>query len=153
MEFIYTRTQEDVDNARNIINEKVKKYLALTTDEIDTLSKGTCTYITLNRIENNILDIASLFRDNCGISVKEIVTKTWQLGDVFTELDIARILSNIDLLRQITSGFPDMPDTPRIDISYQTFNDIELILYHLTLLYTNIQASFSYSNEIYSGEC
>ena len=58
---IFDRTQEDVDTAVRLRNEKVKEFKNLTNEEINTLERGTITINTLNRIENKQTEIAELF--------------------------------------------------------------------------------------------
>ena len=49
---IYNRTLKDVENAREIIETKVKKFLELTEEEISILNIGYVSLDTINRIEN-----------------------------------------------------------------------------------------------------
>ena len=58
---IFDRTQNDVDAAISLRNKKVKGFESLTSEEINTLERGTITINTLNRIENKQMELANLF--------------------------------------------------------------------------------------------
>ena len=92
---IFDRTQNDVDTAVRLRNEKVKEFKNLTSEEINTLERGTITINTLNRIENKQIEIAELF-SNLSINV-DIENKNWEETQIFNRVEFQRILDNLNV--------------------------------------------------------
>lgn len=124
---ITDRTQNDVESAKKIIEEKVKKFSSLTDAEITILERGTLTIDTLNRIEEKQVGLA----EELGVFVE---FKFWTNEDVFFAEDFRRILNNLQvLLNQIPtpSSTPEIPDAK---YHFQNINDIEKILQDVEML-------------------
>ena len=148
---IFDRTDADRKAASAIREEKVKKFLALTADEVAQLERGFVTVNTLNRIEDAEADLKDLF-DAYGVTVGTITTKTWTDSGYFDSADFARILDNLRALKTAFYSLKTTPKVPGANWKYQTWNAIEKILYDLTFLVNGMAANFIYSDEIYAGE-
>ncbi|MBQ6787557.1 MAG: hypothetical protein IJO85_07540 [Lachnospiraceae bacterium] len=120
MEFVYDRTYEDVKNRT---------------------SKGYLNAADLNRVENNIDELA-------GYVDLELETKQWDIGGLPRQSDFERILSNISKLKEYFAILQTTPVAPVQPLnSYQKWNDIERILFDMYSLYMR-----SVSNKYYCGE-
>ena len=120
MEFVYDRTYMDV---------------------VNRTSKGYLNATDLNRVENNISELA-------GYVDLELETKQWSIGGIPRQSDFARILFNISELREcfnVLQTTPVVPVQPLND--FQKWNDIERILYDMHSLYMS-----SINNRYYCGE-
>lgn len=148
MEFVFDRTQDDVDR----VKELNKKYIngAITDEEKEEWfegSKATLKFSDLNRIEKNIETIASYL-------IVNVITKTWRRGDKPMVSDYARILENVQKIRDAWFNLSESPPTPMQPLTaYQKWNDIERILYSVNLAYERYINSFCYcGDEIYTGD-
>lgn len=146
MEFIYDRTQKDVDR----IKELNEKYIngTITVEERQEWfedSKGTPNASDLNRIEGNIQTLSDMF----GISIE---TKQWGKNDKPRVSDYDRILGNLDAIKNAwqVSDSPETPDRPLN--TYGKWNDIEKILFDIYYTYMQYIGRFYYCGEIYAGE-
>ena len=92
---IFDRTQNDVDAAISLRNKKVKEFEDLTSEEINTLERGTITINTLNRIENKQAEISELF-SHLSINV-EIENKNWEEKQILNQAAFQRILDNLNV--------------------------------------------------------
>lgn len=125
---IFNRTQEDVDEAIKLRNEKVKKFQELTESDIAALEKGTMTINTLNRIESKQEELKNLFND-MGYWNTPIVNKLWDNAQIFNVNEFQRILDNTNVLRQAFFVYKDTPITPPISYHFEDINSLEKILY------------------------
>ena len=134
---IFDRTQNDVDTARIIRNEKVKfdpitmqptNLDELTPAELETLTKGTFNYTDLNRIEAKQEELKNLFND-MGYWNTPIANKTWGENDIFNADEFQRILDNTNVLRNAFFVYKATPNTPPISYHYNDINALEKILY------------------------
>lgn len=148
MEFVFDRTQADVDR----VKELNKKYLTgtITDEEKEEWfngNKAALNFLDLNRIEGNIETIASYL-------IVNVVTKTWSRGDKPRISDYARILENVQKIRNAWFVLPEAPPTPMQPMTtYQKWNDIERILYEINSAYERYINSFYYcGDEIYAGD-
>lgn len=132
---IYDRTYSDVKNAKNIVSEKVQKFIDLTEDEIATLERGTITVNTLNRIENKQAEIKTAL-DNMGYYNAPVVNKTWQKEDIFNGADLQRIVNNNSALRNSFFALENSPENAIARYYYQEINALERILLDIS---TNIE--------------
>ena len=146
---IFDRTQNDVDAAIRLRNEKVKKIESLTEEEVKTLERGTITINTLNRIENKQREIVELF-SNLSINVS-IENKTWGVNQIFNESEFERILENLNILVSSFSVYSNTPSVPKISYYYADINSIEKILFDLEELYNKALKSFLYCGTLYCG--
>lgn len=147
---IFDRTENDVRNAIEIINSKVKNFETLLESDLYALERGCFSVSTLNRIEGAVDEIVQKMTDLGGIATAE--TREWALGDVFFVSDFNRILNNISYLRSKITVSEETPNVPAPEFSYTALNSIEKILYDLQTLLENMEKSFVYSGEVYSGE-
>ena len=148
MEFVYDRTQEDVDRAA----ELNRKYISgrITEDEKQEWMgdlKGALNLSDLNRIEGNLSVIAGVLQ----ISVEN---KSWNCGDIPRVDDYKRILDNVRKLRESWFALSDTPQIPVQPLNtYRKWNDIERILHDLNYTYERYTNSLYYcGTEIYAGE-
>lgn len=124
---IFDRTSADVNNARKIREEKIKKFIELNESEYNTLERGTITINTLNRIENKQAEVKTRLND-MGYFNAPIINKTWNYVDVFTEEDFERIVKNNSILRNSFYALKDSPVDAIAKYHYSEINAIEKIL-------------------------
>ena len=157
---IFDRTQNDVDTAIRLRNEKVKfdpvtmqpiNPEELTESEIATLEKGTLTINTLNRIENKQEELKNLFND-MGYWNTPITNKTWGENDIFNADEFQRILDNTNVLRQAFFVYKDTPNTPPISYYWDDINSLEKILYDLDVMIIDVNSNYRYCGEFECGE-
>ena len=157
---IFDRTQNDVDTARIIRNEKVKfdpitmqptNLDELTPAELQTLNKGTFTYTDLNRIENKQEELKNLFND-IGYWNTSIITKVWNENDIFNVDDFQRILNNTNTLRKAFFVYKDTPNTPPISYYWDDINSLEKILYDLDVMINDVKSNYRECGTFESGE-
>lgn len=139
---IFDRTQEDVNSAINLRNKKVKMFESLTSEEIDTLERGTITINTLNRIENKQRDIAELL-SKLSIDV-DIENKNWEQTQIFNQAEFQRILDNLNVLVESFYVYSNTPNVPKISYHFEDINAIEKNLFDLEELYNKALKSFVY---------
>ena len=149
---IFNRTQEDVNEAIKLRNEKVKDFQELTESEIATLEKGTLTINTLNRIEAKQEELKNLFSE-IGYWTKPITNKVWKFSDIFYPEEFTRILTNLD---NLVDAFFVYKDTPNIVDKnyrkYQTINDIEKILNDLDVMINDVKSNYRECGTFECGE-
>lgn len=136
---ITDRTQFDVKRAKSIIEEKVKKFIELTSVEEKTLERGTVTINTINRIEDKQAEIQEILND-MGYWNVSILNKKWNLGDVFRQSDLDRIVENNSMLRSAFYALKDSPVNAIGKYHYSEFNSLERILLDI---FTNIEYTIS----------
>jgi hypothetical protein len=146
---IFDRTQNDVDAAIRLRNEKIKKFESLTNEEIGILERGTITINTLNRIENKQFEIAELF-SRLSINV-EIENKNWEETQIFNQAEFQRILDNLNVLVKSFCVYSNTPNVPKISYHFEDINAIEKILFDLEELYNKALKSFVYCGTLYCG--
>ena len=146
---IFDRTQEDVDTAVSLRNKKVKEFETLTSEEINTLERGTITINTLNRIENKQAEISELF-SHLSINV-EIENKNWEETQIFNQAEFQRILDNLNELVKSFYVYSNTPNIPKISYHFEDINAIEKILFDLEELYNKALKSFVYCGTLYCG--
>ena len=157
---IFDRTQNDVDTARILRNEKVKfdpitmqptNLDELTPAELQTLNKGTFNYTDLNRIENKQDELKNLFNE-IGYWNTPITNKTWGENDIFNVDEFQRILDNTNVLRQAFFVYKDTPNTPPISYNYNDINALEKILNDLDVMINDVKSNYSECGTFESGE-
>ena len=146
---IFDRSQEDVDTAIRLRNEKVKEFKNLTSEEINTLERGTITINTLNRIENKQAEISELL-SQLSINV-EIENKNWEETQIFNRAEFQRILDNFNVLVKSFCDYSNTPNIPKISYRFEDINSIEKILFDLEELYNKALKSFVYCGTTYCG--
>ena len=157
---IFDRTQNDVDTAIRLRNEKVKfdpvtmqpiSPEELTESEIATLEKGTITYNTLNRIETKQEELKNLFND-MGYWNTSITNKVWGENDIFNVDEFQRIIGNTNVLRQAFFIYKDTPNTPPISYHWQDINALEKILYDLDVMINDVKSNYKECGSFECGE-
>lgn len=158
---IFDRTQNDVDTAIRLRNEKVKfdpvtmqpiNPEELTESEIAILEKGTLTINTLNRIEEKQQELKDLFIQDAYF-VGDIYNKTWADTDLFKQEDFDRILENIETLKKAYFVYKDTPEIPENNYrKYQVINDVEKILDDLDVMINDVKANYRFCGELECGE-
>jgi hypothetical protein len=141
---IFDRTQNDVDTAIRLRNEKVKNFKTLTNEEISVLEKGTITINTLNRIENKQAELRDMLVQ-LGYSFFIIETKKWTENDIFDATEFERIINNLDKFKDAFSKMTTTPNTPDVSYYFQSINDIEKILFDLGFLVDNTMKNINFS--------
>ena len=137
---IYDRTQSDVEYALNH-------------PDSNSFLKGAYNYTDLDRIEDwteYIAEQLNYYGYNVNISTSILLT-TWEMESFPTKVEMERIRSNVQNLKNAFVAFTSVP-TNLERMTYQKANDLEKVLYELNTLINNMIASFYYSGEIYSGE-
>lgn len=127
---IFDRTQEDVDKAVSIRENKIKKFLPLDSSDIDSLERGMMTINTLNRIESKQEELKSLLND-MGYWNIPIINKAWKRIDIFNVDDFQRIIDNTNILRDAFFTYRETPNTPPISYHFNDINSLEKIHYDL----------------------
>ena len=157
---IFDRTQNDVDTAIRLRNEKVKfdpitmqpiNPEELTESEIATLEKGTITYNTLNRIENKQEELKNLFND-MGYWNTPIINKVWSENDIFNVNEFQRILDNTNVLKNAFFVYSYTPNTPPISYHYNDINALEKILYDLDVMINDVKSHYRECGTFECGE-
>ena len=157
---IFARTQNDVDTARIIINEKVKfdpitmqptNLDELTPTELETLTKGTFNYTDLNRIEAKQEELKNLFNE-IGYWNTPIINKTWGENDFFNEDEFQRIVDNTNILRQAFFVYKATPNTPPISYYWDDINSLAKILYELDVMINDVKSNYRECGTFESGE-
>ena len=157
---IFDRTQNDVDTAIRLRNEKVKfapitmqpiNPEELTESEIAILEKGTITYNTLNRIEDKQDELKNLFNE-MGYWNTPTTNKVWGENDIFNVDEFQRILDNTNVLRNAFFVYKDTPNTPPISYHYNDINALEKILYDLDVMINDVKSHYKECGNFESGE-
>lgn len=148
MEWIYDRTQEDVDR----VIELNSKYINGTISEDEKIEwsggmKGALNASDLNRIEENTAIIAELV-------ATVVFTKSWISSDIPRKSDYERIRDNVQKVRDAWFVLSNTPNTPMHPLNtYKKWNEIEQILHDMYYIYERQQNNYYYcGTEIYAGE-
>ena len=148
MEWIYDRTQSDVDRVR----ELNAKYIAGTISDDEKAEwaaglKGALNVSDLNRIEGNMATVA-------GKVAASIKTKSWSYGDIPRVSDYLRIRGNLQVIKDAWMALSDSPAVPDQPLNtFQKWNDIEKLLHDVNYTYDRTVSSYDYcGSEIYAGE-
>ncbi len=157
---IFDRTQNDVDAARILINEKVKldpttmqpiNLDELTPTELETLNKGTFNYTDLNRIESKQEELKNLFNE-MGYWNTPTTNKTWGENDIFRVDDFKRILDNTNVLKKAFFVYMSTPNTPQISYYWDDINSLEKILHDLDSMTNYVKNQYRECGTFESGE-
>lgn len=149
---ITDRTQNDVDNALKIRDEKVKAFQALSEDDVNTLERGTLTINTLNRIEEKQDELKNLLND-MGYWNTAITNKPdWAYSDIFTKVDFQRIIDNENVLKEAFFTYKDTPNTPNISFHYEDINYLEKILVDLDVMINDVKSNYHICGTFECGE-
>lgn len=127
---IFNRTQKDVDDAKIIINEKVKKFLPLTEEETSILERGTITINTINRIEEKQA-VLKVSLDSQAYYTKPIINHIWDYDAIFDESHFKEIIKDTYVLRDAFFVYASTPKEIFADYTFQNINNIEHILFDI----------------------
>lgn len=148
MEFVYDRTQKDVDRAAEL-NGKYRRGAITEEEKQEWLGglKGALNLSDLNRIEGNLSVIAQSLQTPVAI-------KVWERGEIPRVSDYTRILENVRKIREAWHGLSDTPQIPAQPLNtYRKWNDVERILHDLYYTYEGYVNNFCYCGaELYAGE-
>ncbi len=148
MEWIYDRTQADVDRV-SLLNQKYATGAISEEEKKEWAAgmKGALNAADLNRIESNIREIAEAL-------AVSVTVKMWGADQVPRVSDFKRIRDNVQRIREAWSALKDTPATPDPPlITYQKWNAIERILHDVKHVYDRVVGSYYYcGDEIYAGE-
>lgn len=167
---IFDRTQEDIDKAKEIIEDKIKiRYHEdtgtfapnntepLTEEEKAILEKGTYNKKTILRIENAFKELKEALVTNgydvCGsYRISNIETKDFADDYIFELSDFERWSENLYVLRMAWWHINGTPDIPYSNYThYETTNTIEKILDDVLILKNGMIKAFNYCGDIVCG--
>lgn len=148
---VFDRTEKDVEDAKQIIAEKVKKFVNLTEEELEILNRGTITIDTLNRIEAKQNEIKELI-NGMGYWSVNISNRIWEFNDIFDESNFQRIIENLNILKKAFYTYSFTPETPRMSYRFENINDIEKILYDLDLMVSDMKEKYRECGTFECGE-
>ena len=147
---IYDRTIQDVAQAKEIFETKVKNFVALTTAEKTTLERGRVTVNTLNRIEQKQAEMAQKLK-NYGYFDGDIINKSWS-NEVFFNEDLKRLAQNTATLREAFYIISSDMKNPEARFFYEDFNTMERFLAEIEALIENMEKSFKRSGAVSANQ-
>lgn len=132
LNLITDRTQADVDNGTD---------------------KGYYNATDLNRVGAAVEYIAERF-NSMGYIVEVSPRTDWQESDLPTETELVAYLADVSVLRAVSAVMQSTPEVPESMkfLDYIKANDIEKILSDIDTLISNIQKSWYFAGELFSGE-
>lgn len=148
---IYDRTSKDVQNAREIVETKVKKFLELTDEELSILKKGYVSLDTINRIENQQKMLKDVL-NSMGYYNTSFKNKEWDYYEIFKQPDLERIVENTILLRKAFLVFSYTPENPNAKYYFEDFNRMEKILFDLEEMIKQIKYLYFECGNFECGE-
>lgn len=147
---IFDRTSQDVEKAREL-RAKLENGETITTDEYETLERGTMTLKTLNRIDGMVAELKTLM-EQAGYYGAHVITKEWTKEDIFYDTDFEQFITNLKLLRKAYYVYPTTPETPEAEYHYSNINAIERILYDLRLMVDDMEDNYRVCGTFECGE-
>ena len=154
---VYDRTQADVDRVFTLKNKILTGGLtALTAEEkAEYLAgmKGAYNYTDFNRLGEAITYLVERMKE-LDIHDSSIIPKVdWAMGDTPTQSQVNNLLSCLTKLRAKLSLPDNAPSVPNsLDkLTYQTANDMELLLWMIDRKITQAIAVFVYAGEAVCG--
>lgn len=157
-ELVYNRTQADVDRVYALKNKILTGGLAALTAEekAEYLAgmKGAYNYTDFNRLGEAIAYLVERMK-KLDIHDSSIVPKVdWAMGDTPTQSQVRNLLSYLTKLRAKLSLPDNTPSVPNsLDkLTYQTANDMELLLWMIDQRITQTTTAFRYSGTMYCGQ-
>ena len=148
---IFNRTLEDVSIAKSLIETKVKKFISLTSEELDSIERGTLTINTLNRIESAQKELKEIFI-LFGYYGAHIESKEWEHENVFYKKDLQRIILNCDTLQKAFFKKQNTPIAPSPTYDIYCINDIEKIISDLYDMVNEVRSLWAECGDAESGE-
>lgn len=157
-ELVYNRTQADVDRVYTLKNKILTGGLAALSAEekAEYLAgmKGAYNYTDFNRLGEAVAYLVERMKE-LDIHDSSIIPKVdWVMGDTPTQSQVSNLLSYLTKLRAKLSLPDDAPSVPNsLDkLTYQTANDMELLLWMIDQRITQTTAAFRYSGTMYCGQ-
>lgn len=155
---VYDRTQADVDRVftlkNKILTEGLSSLSAEEKAEYMAGMKGAYNYTDFNRLGEAIAYLVERMKE-LDIHDSSIIPKVdWVMGDTPTQSQVSNLLSCLTKLRAKLSLPDDAPSVPNsLDkLTYQTANDMELLLWMIDQRITQTTAAFRYSGTMYCGQ-
>lgn len=148
---IFDRTQQDVDLALYLRQNKVQKFQELTESDIEVLERGFMTANTLNRIEQKQVELKSIL-SQMGYWNVPIQNKTWDTAQIFNVEDFKRIIENLRILKEAFFTYKETPQNPRSRYHYENINAIEKILHDIEIMTNEIKSNYVFCGKFNCGE-
>lgn len=148
---MFDRTQQDVDKSIKIINEKIKKGLSISEEDVATLERGTITINTINRIEERQAYLKSLF-DSQAYYTKPIINYIWDYEKIFDESHFKALINDTYILRDSFFDYAETPKELFLDYTYQNINNLEKILFDLKRMMDFVMSNYRECDTFYCGE-
>lgn len=147
---IFDRVLADIHNSIEIL-KKLKSGTSLTTNEKNTLEKGTLTVNTLNRIENKHAELSDILYQWRYLK-EHLETKTWVQTDFFKAGDMNRFVYNTNILRDSFFLSNSAIPYPTTEYTITAFNAIEETLQNVSDLVDNTSRLFQMSGAVTAGQ-
>lgn len=155
---VFDRTQADVDALISIMTKaNAEGFDALTVEELDFIKvaqKGAYNAEDINRVVSAFATLVSdLAAEGYPVTLAgTIPTKSASGLLLDTEGEI--YLQNVEIIRSALPVFDDTPPTPSTmnNLTFQKANDIEKILYDVSVAIQNMIDAYFFCGELYCGE-
>lgn len=144
--FVFDRTQADIDRVKELRRIGWQNMTSTQRKEWISGLKGCLNTSDLKRIENDIYVIAQLLD-------VDVQTNKDNLPELPDSIYFARVLENVQILRNIGYLHGDTPEVPVQPLNtYQKWNDIERILHDIYWIYNANNSCYAYcGTELYAG--
>lgn len=150
-DLIFDRNEDDIYNARTIINDRVKNFLSLTEEEEDTIRRGTFNSETINRILSGFVYVIERIK-SIGYYGANIIEKNWENGEIYTASDFEELLKCAFDLESSFFSYNGKTSDLKKEYSFQTINKIEKIIYDADKIYEYVYDNFRECGDLYCGE-
>lgn len=151
LDLITDRTKADVDAVSAALS-RIEGGSGTAADiALLSSNKGSYNYTDLNRVGAAVLQVAAELREY-GYSVSVVGKTDWAESDIPTKQGIDQYLADIAAIRAAIPVPGTTPQVPAMPLDYSKANDIEQILLDVYDLVRNIEKSWFFSGELFSGE-
>lgn len=148
---IYDRTATDVSLAKEIIENVIKNEQEPNEEQLETLSRGTITLDTIQRIQKNQAELSKLFFDSFYFG-EEVIKKEFSENDIFNDFDLQNIIGNCHILAKRFFVYQTTPDNIKAQYTYESTNGIEKIIYDLNKNYNFMLSNQKECDTFFCGE-
>lgn len=148
---IYDRTATDVSLAKEIIENIIKNDREPNEEQLETLSRGTITLGTIQRIQKNQAELSKLFFDSFYFG-EEVIKKEFSENDIFNDFDFQNIIENCHILAKRFFVYQTTPGDIKEQYTYESTNGIEKIIYDLNENYNFMLSSQKECDTFFCGE-
>lgn len=138
---IFDRKKSHVYDSVRIRDQKIKKFLPLTDEDIYILDRGTVTAETINRIEEKQAELKRLFNE-IGYWNTPIENKSWDSSMIFYTEDHKRLVENSICLLDAFYAFSYTPKSLKAEYTYSAWNDLEKLLYDLDEMVEIVKSNY-----------